>query len=502
MHQRERGHLPALRTTPWTPNFSKSAPNLDKSRSGANSMPTSTTSRNILGKSHEGLNSIKSKKYNKSLDADDEREHYDGYEYDDDDDDGSSEIKGCFGWKKEKDDSPSSTSNSTNRNFNNNHLEKGSKKLSLDSQRKYKEANVSLSKFESSHENDDDDDEETIRKKYLDDVPYDRIFYRGIQKSLDEIFARDDYNQQFVDNSSHNDTSQYLRQNRNSKSSNDLSYFNVGGVSKFKRECFFTNHSQSLDLDNGNDDDNYSSSTHSNSSRQLEDSFSSLKIREPKAVLKRESKNFDERSNSFCSSDDASTPSRKSSVTFKSNPIDSTNYSVDSSFSILSTPSSDTSLSQISNILTLQNHDAGRSVPRKFTLNQNYHDLLSSTEMATAAGPPYRKEQHPKLRDKIDKPKSKTKYFKNIFKDFKNKNKKLVTHSNSIYRKINDREMNEKLLDNSNVNQIHIQEANIDGSARPITISSNSSSVRTEESQYDTVFCTRNFVLGRQNNNV
>ncbi|XP_055612330.1 mitogen-activated protein kinase kinase kinase 11-like isoform X2 [Uranotaenia lowii] len=32
LHQRERGHLPALRTTVRTPHFSKSAPNLDKSR--------------------------------------------------------------------------------------------------------------------------------------------------------------------------------------------------------------------------------------------------------------------------------------------------------------------------------------------------------------------------------------------------------------------------------------------------------------------------------------
>lgn len=536
MHQRERGHLPALRPAPWTPNFSKSAPNLDKSRSGANSMPTSTTSRNILGKSHEGLNSIKSKKlskHNKSLDtatatdSGDNNGVYDGFDgYDDDDDDDGNEIKGCFSFMR-SDDSPSSTSNSTNRNVNNNNLVKGNKKLSLDSQRQNKAAKVSLNEFRlpQSLPTGDDDTEPTTHNKTIDDVPYDRIFYRQIQKSLDEIFARDDYNQQFVDQPQ-SELSQYSRQNRNSKSSNDLSIYNhelsdeddiynqyrfqpVGSTSKFKRECFFTNHSQSLDLDNnrnGDDDDDYSSSTHSTSNRQLEDSFNSLKIHaEPKAVLKRESKNFDERSNSFCSSDDASTPSRKSSVTFKSNPIESTNYSTEStSFSILSMPSSDTSLSQISNILPLQPEPS--RMPRKFKLIQNYHDLVGKS-----TSPPYRKELHPKssLRVKIDKTKQKTKSlnFKSIFKDFKSSKKKLATHSNSFYRKINDREKCEKLLENgsSNLNHNHHETSSLLGQDESIssipttTDSGNSSSLLTEEPQYDAVFYTRNFVLARQN---
>lgn len=505
-------------------------------------MPTSTTSRNILGKSHEGLNSIKSKKHiskhNKSLDSTDNGvtdggyDGFDGYDDDEEDDDGN-EIKGCFSFMR-SDDSPSSTSNSTNRtvnnNINNNNLVKGNKKLSLDSQYQNKVVKLNLNEFRSpqSHPTDDDDDPSTHNKS-PDEVPYDRIFYRQIQKSLDEIFSRDDYNQQFVDQP-HDPWLQCSRQNRNSKSSNDLSIYNnelideddlfnqyrfqpVGSASKFKRECFFTNHSQSLDLDNNrendnDDDDNYSSSTHSTSNRRLEDSFGSLKINanEPKAVLKRESKNFDERSNSFCSSDDASTPSRKSSVTFKSNPIETNNYSTESaSFSILSMPSSEASLSQISHILPLQPEPS--RMPRKFKLIQNYHDIVGKS-----TSPPYRKELHPKssLRVKIDKTKQKTKSlnFKSIFKDFKSSKKKMATHSNSFYRKINDREISEKLLDNghSNVSHNHhdsnstlIRQHQSDA-VSATTCSSNSSSVlRTEEPQYDAVFYTRNFVLGRQN---
>ncbi|XP_038120224.1 mitogen-activated protein kinase kinase kinase 11 isoform X2 [Culex quinquefasciatus] len=46
LHQRERGHLPALRTTVRTPHFSKSAPNLDKSRTMA--MSASSSRNEIL----------------------------------------------------------------------------------------------------------------------------------------------------------------------------------------------------------------------------------------------------------------------------------------------------------------------------------------------------------------------------------------------------------------------------------------------------------------------
>ncbi|KAL9698782.1 hypothetical protein quinque_002223 [Culex quinquefasciatus] len=61
LHQRERGHLPALRTTVRTPHFSKSAPNLDKSRTMA--MSASSSRNEILGKSHDGLSTINNSKH-------------------------------------------------------------------------------------------------------------------------------------------------------------------------------------------------------------------------------------------------------------------------------------------------------------------------------------------------------------------------------------------------------------------------------------------------------
>lgn len=87
----------------------------------------------------------------------------------------------------------------------------------------------------------------------LDEVPYDRVFYRGIQQSLDSIFGRDDDGHALR-----------LRNDRNSKSFSDLTLTDEGNdgnsalpaydmwtmeepiESQFDRECFFRANHESL----------------------------------------------------------------------------------------------------------------------------------------------------------------------------------------------------------------------------------------------------------------
>lgn len=208
-------------------------------------------------------------------------------------------------------------------------------------------------------------------QRNFDDAPYDRVFYRTMQKSLDDIFAAPQQHQCFA-----------AQNARNSKSSGDLtagggtfdegdedSYgtyrFQRGGSeSKFDRDCFFTNNnnnnnSSSNTNGGGGGSANNSADASENASfasssshttehsrkpvtgrrgrtavggqppsehNSLDDSFASLTMsssNENSKLL------FDERKNSLCSdhsSVDLCVPSimsRKSSVTFR-NSVDVT----------------------------------------------------------------------------------------------------------------------------------------------------------------------------------
>lgn len=415
--------MPALRPTARSPQFSKSAPNLDKSRIASNS--TSASHNEIIGKSVEGLTTSLSK-----ISVDD---------YDDDDE---VEVKGCFGFIR------SDVSYSKH------------KKYSLDS--KMSENIMIL--------NDDDDDRFQSQDtdatdstssgdkkcpRNLDDVPYDRVFYRAIQKSLDDIFSRDDYNHQFV-----------AQQNaRNSKSSGDLTSLNEGdeeaystyrfqrhgSISKFDRECFFTNKAESFEA--SENEVSFASVSSTQDSRRrpfdssLEDSFNALNGTYDSPTK------YDERKNSMCSdhsSVDLSTASRKSSVTFRQivDSIDSESEHFSSSYR--------PDLNQIESIF----------VPTT-RLPQSTADKFSSKERS--------KLSLKSSLSKIDRPRLQ-KCKGGLSRLFKFNKSKAVVRTNSLYNKFdNSCELNEKLLDDSTMNGA------------------------SNESQYESIFRTKNFVLAKQN---
>ncbi|GAB0092989.1 Mitogen-activated protein kinase kinase kinase [Sergentomyia squamirostris] len=424
LHQRERGHLPAMRPTAWTPaQFSKSAPNLDKSRTGMTALSVAaaaTAARNdILGKSHdEGLNTINSRKWSsgRGRRPADDRLLNDGYRMNEDDEDNEFSKSGCFGFIRS--DESYSRGNSTSTPYVINH-----KKYSLDSKMP-----------------------DNVQGGNLDDVPYDRVFYRTIQKSLDELFVRDeDFGAQSVDRAG------YGREQRvGSRSSGDLSVYGeeeesvynrfqrYGSDSQFPRECFFAkkNTSKSIDLTEM-------------------DTFTTTVV-----TPRDHSRSYgEERTNSFCSDDhsstDTSTPSRKSSVTFRRD-VEVTNHdsSETSSYSLPSYHSDE--------------HSSGREM-RPITMY-----------------PPLRSEVSPRKFEKItpDKKSSQQSDFKQI-KSTSSKNKS-AAYLKRFLSIAKPSKQKKKYDGASNSGKSEMSE-------RLLTESST-------DPTYDTVY-TPNFVIARQNDN-
>lgn len=409
--------MPALPTA-RSPQFSKSAPNLEKSRLASHS--TSASHSEIIGKSVEGLPTTSLSKI--SLD----------------DDDDEVEVKGCFGFIR------SDVSYSKR------------KKFSLDSELSENIMILNDDDRLQSPDTDATDSTSSGEKKCqrnLDEVPYDRVFYRAIQKSLDDIFSRDDYTHQFV-----------AQQNaRNSKSSGDLTSLHEGdeetypayrfqrhgSISKFDRECFFTNKNESFEA--SENEVSFASVSSTQDSRRrpfdssLEESFNALNITYDSPTK------YDERKNSMCSdqsSVDLSTASRKSSVTFRQNvdSIDSDSEQFSSSYR--------PNLNEIESIF----------VPT--TRLPQSADKFSSKERSKLS-------LKSALTKKIDRP-----GLHKLSKLFKINKTKQVVRNNSLYNKFDSScELNEKLLDDSTTN------------------------VASNEPQYDAIFCTKNFVLAKQNEN-
>lgn len=189
---RVRGYLPALsQTSTQDPlHFSKSAPNLDKSRPAGNDSPTNAPHTNFLGKSVDALNMIKTDKKNNNncsstkLGSVDQLNSGNRYVYDDEEDDEDEDVAtpGCFSFIGRNDDSlmkrkkHSLDSKMVETNPNPNPiLELHTAVKTIGSAAYIQEVGVD---DESSRQNGDLD---------LADVPYDRVFYRKMQKSLDDI---------------------------------------------------------------------------------------------------------------------------------------------------------------------------------------------------------------------------------------------------------------------------------------------------------------------------
>lgn len=501
LHQRERGHLPAMRqTSARKPQFSKSAPNLDKSRTAMQLQndrqdQTDLTRNNILGKSVEGLNTINNSSSTDrhvfdDLDEEEDDSHYDidNKDYDDDDDDDVN-VKGCFGFIRGVEESYVKRKKfSLDSKMTEHHA-----RLTNDVRSPIILASTSMTRTMKNFSHDDDENIETCERKKKDDVIYDQAFYRTIQKSLDNIFSRDDFNQQFI-----------AQKARNSKSSGDLTMYNEeeeiygeyrfqtfgsGNGSKFNRECFFANHDDSMngeeesdrDVSNKTQDQENQNSQKSTDS-PLSESFASINLSRNGTGNRKHIRNrsFDECTNSMCSDKSSSidlsitqTVSRKSSVTFR---VDNSSTS---GHDQLFYDNIDQHLSD-----ELPSDVTARFLPGAKKQYQNY-SLIGQGQSQLRSNDQRNSQKSIKdddlksalsKKDRKDKPiKSKYKSLTRFLKFRRNSTSRL--HSNSIYNKLENRiDMDEQLLvdDKANTNLAN-------------------------EPQYDAIFRTKNFVLAKQN---
>lgn len=475
VHGRERGHLPELCPTNVSstpPQFSKSAPNLDKSRAasgstslGSSSGGTAITARDYLGKSDEMLNRPKRRiatMYNNNNNIDD------------DDDDDNDMNRGCFAFIRDDDDDRTHTTA---------YLKP--KKFSLDS-------TLDHQRFISG-ETDEVSPQPT----------YDRGFYRNVQKSLDNIFG----GESFV-------TALDARQTaRNSKSSGDLTGFNekdedtygyhrfhpFAGDSKFDRNCFFTANNRSS---GGTTMVNEIASS-TDSSNHMDDSFRSMNLsggQVSRSIRSGAGATFDERKNSICSdqSIDSVSMSRKSSVTFRSNVDSMSDYSFMSDRLLADVVDDDDDDHYEDSIADDGRRPTPTKRPTKSSLRNHNNNSINSnmTEEATSAN-----SSTSSTRSKKKKEKSRIQiYLEKLFPQ--NKRKSIggssSSPSNSFYGKFDRKsEMSEQLLASDDSVSTVIVDAPLRAAATIAVAGSGGMGAVADEPQYDAIFRTRNFVLAK-----
>lgn len=270
LHQRERGYLPALKSTARSQNIVKSAPNLDKSRSSASTRGSQSDVQ--LGKSEDGLDKMllendrfehincnnnsfnnhsnnsntfyhlhnnQKKHHNSSLQTDEDDTEHDfenGYDYD------SDEVQiGCFGGSSYRNIGKSKKnkflqtkifqkSNSASENLPRNQLK--IIEIPFDESSKSQKSNGTRERKIQFADNTDQNS-----------ILYDRTFYRKMQKSLDEIpcfvgqedeFKNGKNNRKFFKISKSNDELSLCGEDHDFQGNQYWS-------SQFKREYFFTN---------------------------------------------------------------------------------------------------------------------------------------------------------------------------------------------------------------------------------------------------------------------
>lgn len=497
--------MPALRQTARTPHFSKSAPNLDKSRTaggagstslGGGGSVTSSSRHDILGKSDEVLNKSHSSatsagrnfpKYGKSGGNDDNDE--------DDEDDDIEMTNGCFGFIRAEDSS----------NYSKH------KKYSLDStlDQMY---GVELRSPENG----------SAGSQISSQPTYDRVFYREIQKSLDNIFGREDFTLQ-------------AQNARNSKSSGDLTAFsekdedtygqyffqNFDAKSKFERECFFTANNRTSGVDlaaaapivdeypstSSENDASFASNgsyfkdrRKDSSSGTMDDSFRSMNLSESSH---RSTPRYEERKNSMCSdhSVDSATMSRKSSVTFRSN-VDSM---TDNSFAYRNdrliederVTGHDITATFLPSRLNV--HGYGIIVPPNSTAVTSSNTISTSKPIKSLKSALRNNNNNINSAIATTNSTKKTRLRSSFGRFFKLGSKsKPIVHSNSFYGKFDKKnELSEQLLpSDESVSSSSAILAPIGG--QTYAVSSNAMTA-TNEPQYDAIFRTRNFLLAKQN---
>lgn len=523
VHQRERSLLPNIMrsTATQSPQFSKSAPNLDKSRMATAAAAAANTSlidiykadslgnvdqssmyphhhKSTLGKSEEVLSQLTTPKSKRKgvvksrAGVNNANGICHSFDDDDDDDYAKDEVSssGCFPFINRSDDTSSRSIYQGE--------PRSRKKLSIDSS----SYQLISSPIKNNNNNNNDiphpNNHGTIMSGYkrpnLDDVIYDRAFYRENQKSLDNVFAKYDEQQQSLAN---------LNNKRNSRSSTVLTYNDydeeIEYSSKFDRKCFFTENQTELenDFSESNNNDTFQSTDQSSSqideSMYLEDHF--------------------QRSLALNSSND----SRKNSVTFRSD-VESMDDSMredlvkDLLIDTASNPASIyTSKQPVCNGVSSSSTGSLKSALRRYpVINSKHSQSLSTSSTSTSL-----KEKN-YMRTRISR------FFKR-----KSKDRNASSHSNSFYMKL-DRfsgvgELNEQLLaavttadelDHHNVAG-HRNPVPFNGDFESYSVANLSSSspfanddggqtiaplsADEAEPQYDAIFKTTHFLLARHN---
>lgn len=332
--------MPALAqaTTQNPTPFSKSAPNLDKTRVAGNDSPTnasSTSHNNFLGKSVDALNMIKSGKSNNNysntttnklgqsggsgVGGDRKYNRYDRrsksyrnigevYYDNDDDDDETAETIGCFSFigrnedtlmkrKKHSLDSKMSEDASAASNSSASTLPLHMAVKTIGAAAYVQEIDDDGSRGGGGDDDDNNniDDGDDTRRPYsnLNNVIYDSLFYRNIQKSLDDISIGCHPNQRQA--------------------------YMPFEESHFDRACFFVNPSKEDDNENDNDNDSSfdagASTTHEMSQKSID--------------LSTDDNIYHDEQTTHSSTETAASMSRKNSVvTFRDDDDDSAQYSI------------------------------------------------------------------------------------------------------------------------------------------------------------------------------
>lgn len=397
LHQRERPYLQALSqaSTQNPTHFSKSAPNLDKSRAAGTDSPTnaSTSHNNFLGKSVDGLNVItktnnnnnNSNKTNNNnsygnstkLGSVDQLNNDDRYARhlelceDDDDDDEDGVRPGCFSFIGRNDDSllkrkkhsldskmadsPNNPSASASSNLNVNSM---SPVIALHN------AVTTLGAVAYVQEIATDD--ESHRQNYPD---YDRVFYNNIQKSLDCILS--------------NFQPQYPPFERE----------------QFDRECFLVRRDSGNDAESQCENQNDSSFDAGTSTNQ-ELSQKSVDLSLPNESEKSSSQEHIFQDDQLNSSSDTASTSRKSSVTFRDDddnlqyalfniPVDDRSAKITGPYAIIthphwlhSSPNSTQTQSNSSSQSSIVAKKERKEKPAYFNIHRMFrHKKTSKTDM-------------------------------------------------------------------------------------------------------------------------
>uniref|UniRef100_A0AAG5CYD8 mitogen-activated protein kinase kinase kinase n=1 Tax=Anopheles atroparvus TaxID=41427 RepID=A0AAG5CYD8_ANOAO len=250
LHQRERSHLPTMRPSVRPQQqFSKSAPNLDKSR--ATAMSASSSRHEILGKSHDdGLHAIEANRnYSSTTSTTTTSTCNDIHNSNINRNRNHNTFQHYHTAVPRTVDSPNNGVCSSNRsnhspNSNPHHPHHNhTDSSSVNSAAAFVTRGVRRVGQDTNTERDDWSAGRAVGavgSSPQDEAEYDRVFYRTMQKSLDNIFSRDE--EEFEDTGYYRMSWSRSTDNLPTAAENEDSPYSLHGFdwnrSKFKRECF------------------------------------------------------------------------------------------------------------------------------------------------------------------------------------------------------------------------------------------------------------------------